>query len=212
MATVRSARESEVRQALSAKGTGRLALGGRFGEQPRATTYRLLDRFYEVGGRLIETAHSYADGAAESELGVWLADAPDDVVCVTKVGHPPAGSQAVDVAAISTEIELSAERLQRNALDLVMLHRDDTRYTVEQLLEPLLAAVKTGTVVAIGVANWTAPRLLEAIAVAEPAGGLAAASAQLSYAVPCFPLWPGTIHADSELIAIHNEHRLPMLA
>ncbi|MGW5216370.1 aldo/keto reductase [Nocardia sp. NPDC004085] len=212
MTTVRSSRESAVRQALAADGIGRIVLGGRFGEQPRAMTYRLLGRFFEAGGRLIETAHSYADGAAESELGVWLADASDDVICITKVGHPPAGSSAVDVAAISDEIGRSAERLQRDALDLVMLHRDDARYTVAQLLEPLLLAKEAGSIVAIGVANWTAPRLREAMTVAGESGGLAAASAQLSYAIPQFPLWPGTVHAGSELIAVHSEYRLPLLA
>lgn len=190
----------------------RLILGGRFGEQPDSLSWNLLDRFVAVGGRLVETAAAYADGAGERALGAWLTSAPPDTVVITKVGHPASGSSRVDVGGLGRELEQSAERLDVGQLDIVLLHRDDRAQPVADLLGPLIQAVADGQAAAVGVANWTAPRLREAMAVAEGVSGLAAASAQLSLAVPAVPLWPGTVHADAELLALHREAALPLVA
>jgi len=48
--------------------------------------------------------------------------------------------------------------------------------------------------------------------VAGGAGGLVAASAQLSLAFPAVPLWPGTVHADADLLTLHREAALPLVA
>jgi 1-deoxyxylulose-5-phosphate synthase len=172
----------------------------------------LLDRFAAVGGRLLETAAAYADGAGERAVGTWLASAPPDTVVITKVGHPAPGSSRVDVGGLGRELEQSADRLGVGQLDVVLLHRDDRAQPAAELLGPLIQAVTDGHVVAVGVANWTAPRLCQAMAVAQDVGGLVAASAQLSLAVPAVPLWPGTVHADAELLALHREAALPLVA
>jgi aryl-alcohol dehydrogenase-like predicted oxidoreductase len=141
-----------------------------------------------------------------------LASAPPDTVVITKVGHPTPGSSLVDVGGLGRELEQSADRLGVGQLDIVLLHRDDRTQPVAELLGPLIQAVANGHVTAVGVANWTASRLREAIAVAEGAGGLVAASAQLSLAIPAVPLWPGTVHADAELLTLHREAALPLVA
>ena len=193
-------------------GPARLVLGGRFGEQPNTVSEQLLGRFYTAGGRLIETAAAYVDGAAERAVGAWLATGPRDTVCITKVGYPAGTSTAVDVDALARELEQSAERLGLGRLDLVLLHRDDPAKPVAELLQPLLQATADGRVVGVGVANWRAPRLREAVALAAPRGGLMLASEQLSLAVPAVPLWPGTVHADAELLKLHRDLNLPLLA
>lgn len=208
-------RLATVRTALApgiAAGPARLVLGGRFGEQPASDSHRLLDRFYAAGGRLVETAAAYAGGAGERTLGSWLRRAPADVVCITKVGHPVSGSTAIDVDGLEQELDRSAERLGVGGLDVVLLHRDDPRRSVAELLGPLLGAAAEGRVVGVGVANWRAPRLREAVEVAASRGGLLAASSQLSLAVPTVPLWPGTLHADPEVLALHRDLDLPLLA
>jgi aryl-alcohol dehydrogenase-like predicted oxidoreductase len=172
----------------------------------------LLDRFVAAGGRLVETANSYAGGRAEREIGAWLPDAPRDVVCITKVGHPPPGRSGSDPDRVRTEVRRSLERLRVDRLDVVLLHRDDVTTPAEELLAPLVEAVRDGLATALGVANWSPDRLREAAAVAGPSGGLAAASSQLSLAVPARPLWPGTVHADREMLDLHTELGLPLLA
>jgi len=188
-------------------------LGGRFGEQSDDTSRRLLDDHVAAGGRFVETASAYADGAAERALGAALRTLPDDVLCVTKVGHPRAGRTDVEHARIPAEIDQSRRRLGRDVLDLVLLHRDAPGVEVEVLLGPLLNAAHKGDVAAIGVANWSAERLVQALSLAASAGvPLAAASAHLSLATCVRPLWPGVVAADTALLAVHARQELPLLA
>jgi 1-deoxyxylulose-5-phosphate synthase len=198
----------------SGGGTGarRLILGGRFGEQPDVVSFRLLDRFAAAGGRIVETAAGYADCAGERAIGAWLASAPPDVVVITKVGHPLPGSSRVDVEGLAGELARSADRLGVDQVDVVLLHRDDRVRSVSELLGPLIDAVASGRVAGVGVANWTAARLCKAMVACKGVGGLVAASSQLSLAVPAAPLWPGTVHADAELLALHREEELPLVA
>jgi aryl-alcohol dehydrogenase-like predicted oxidoreductase len=208
-------RVATVRAALrpsAERDVARLVLGGRLGEHPASHSYRLLDHFYSAGGRLVETAAAYVGGQGERVLGRWLARAPTDVVCITKVGHPAEGSYAVDVDRLEREINQSAERLGVGQLDVVLLHRDDPTEHVADMLGPLLMAASDGRVAGVGVANWRAPRLREAARIAAQYNGIVAASAQFSLAVPAYPLWPGTVHADSDLLALHGDLEMPLLA
>lgn len=205
-------RGNSVRVAFhEARGVGRIVLGGPFGERADAASFVLLDRFADAGGRIVETAHSYADGAGERQLGRWLSGGPQDMVCITKVGHPAPGSCRVDVDRLVEEIELSIERLQVDSLDVVLLHRDDRSLTVEDELAPLLAAQEQGLVRALGVANWQAERIAQAIRSCGP-HRLAAASSHVSLAVPRIPLWPGVVNADRALLDLHAREGLPLLS
>jgi aryl-alcohol dehydrogenase-like predicted oxidoreductase len=184
----------------------RLILGGRFGEQPAALSRELCDRFREAGGRLVETAHAYANGAGERAVADLLSSGSSDMVCITKVGLEPRPR------VVREEIKRSAERLRVDALDVVLLHRDDQTRSPAELLEPLFDAVESGMARLIGVANWGTSRLAAAAEAAYPVGGLSAASAQFSLAVPARPLWEGTCHADPEMLEVHARLGLPLIA
>lgn len=193
------------------RGTRRIVLGGPFGERTDADSFGILDSFAGAGGRVVETAHAYADGAGERQLGRWLASGPSNMVCVTKVGHPPPGSCRVAVDRLADQIEESSERLRVDRLDAVLLHRDDRTRTIEEQLDPLLLARQRDLVRAVGVANWRADRVAQALRVCGP-GGLAVASSHLSLAVPSGPLWPGVVMADRSLLDLHAREDLPLLA
>jgi len=49
-----------------------IVLGGPFGERNDKKSFEILDSFIHMGGNTIETAHSYAEGAAEKQIGRWL--------------------------------------------------------------------------------------------------------------------------------------------
>ena len=204
--------ESRVGVLGEVRGPRRIVLGGPFGERPDAASFAILDDFVEAGGRVVETAHAYAEGAGERQLGRWLAASGQlNMVCITKVGHPPAGSTRVAVERLAEQIEQSAERLQVDRVDVVLLHRDDPSRTVEEQLEPLLAARRKGLAGAVGVANWGADRVAQALGACGP-GGMALASSHLSLAVPSGPLWPGVVTADRSLLDLHSREGLPLLA
>src|SRR5688572_33365220 len=65
----------------------RLALGTMLmgGATPDDESHRMLDRFLEAGGTLVDTADVYGDGRSEEVLAPWLARHRDEVVVATKV-------------------------------------------------------------------------------------------------------------------------------
>ncbi len=112
----------------------RLVLGGRFGQVPVELSFRLLDQFRAAGGRMLETAHSYANGDAERVLGAWLRSrrCRDTVTVVDKVGHPAPGEEPfLQPDVIRREVADSLRRLGTDCIDVLILHRDDPSNCVE---------------------------------------------------------------------------------
>src|SRR6478735_4395505 len=82
-----------------------------------ATSYALLDRYVEAGGRVLDTANCYSfwmsdtghGGQSEALLGRWLAANPglrDELVIATKVGVEPTdggGTEGLSAAVIERE-------------------------------------------------------------------------------------------------------------
>ena len=119
---------------------GTMYFGTRTDEQ---TSFTLLDRFVEAGGRTIDTANCYsfwsresgAGGQSEETIGRWLAARPgmrDRVEIATKVGVEPvdASNHAAGVEGLSPEViaracERSLERLGVDRIDLYGAHGED---------------------------------------------------------------------------------------
>jgi aryl-alcohol dehydrogenase-like predicted oxidoreductase len=145
---------------LGGKSTARIILGGRFGEESFATSWRRLDRFVEAGGRVVDTAHCYADGRSEEVIGAWMRANPGALVVVDKVGHPDQDG-AVDLSpnALRRELAESLSRLGVSAIDVVLLHRDSAAVPVEEVASTLAGFVSDGLALRVGVSNWPADRL-----------------------------------------------------
>jgi len=190
----------------------RIVLGGRFGEEPEDVSLQRLDRFAAAGGRLVETAHSYADGRSEEVIGQWLQAHPARVGVVDKVGHPDhEGVLDLSRRRINQEAEESCRRLQVSAIDVLFLHRDDPSRSVSELSETLLGLVRAGYARRVGVSNWSADRLAQLATLLSEQGQVPVVSYHFSLAVPARPLWPGTFHADDEVMRVVDEFRLPLL-
>ena len=90
---------------------------------------------YEMGARVFDTAAAYGAGNAELILGRALRDR-DDAVVVTKVGYsgdPVTRQMAPEDAsptAIRRSVENSLKRLDRERIDIVLLHINE--YPVEK--------------------------------------------------------------------------------
>ncbi len=56
------------------------------GECDKATTFQILDHFFDQGGNFIDTANAYQKGQTESWLGEWIAGRRnrDQLVLATK--------------------------------------------------------------------------------------------------------------------------------
>lgn len=152
----------------------RVGLGtGRLGAGTRDDAYALLDAFVGLGGTLIDTAAIYSDwipgerGRSETVIGEWLKlrSNRSKVVISTKGAHPPLEAMTagrLDAASLRHDIEQSLRRLQTDHIDIWLPHRDDPRIPVAEIFGTLSEFVTAGKIGAIGVSNWSVPRIAEA--------------------------------------------------
>lgn len=165
-----------------------LALGGNvFGwTADEATSFRILDAFVEGGGTMIDTADVYSawvpgnkGGESETTIGKWLKRDPskrDKVVIATKVGF--LGGQMVDgeyVAALEPEAiysgcEASLRRLGIETIDLYYHHKDNPNVPLPDSLGAMDQLAKAGKIRGIGLSQYSAERLDEAVQTAEANG------------------------------------------
>lgn len=131
-------------------------------------TFRVMDRFMELGGNTFDSARVYNDGGADKALGKWMRSRGikrEDVRIISKGSHPPFDNMFCS--------RLSAEEIQRDAdeslsfmgiaySDMHLLHRDDVKKPVEDIIPALSKLVTAGKTRAIGVSNWTVTRIIEA--------------------------------------------------
>ena len=157
--------------------TPRLVLGGNvFGwTASGAEAFRILDRFVEAGGTMIDTADVYSawvpghkGGESERLIGEWLRrrGRRDDVLIATKVGF----SEGLSAGVIERGIEASLERLGTTHVDLYYSHKDDPETPFEETLGTFDRLVRAGKVRAIGASQIDAERLEQALAVSADNG------------------------------------------
>ncbi|MCY0879491.1 MAG: aldo/keto reductase [Firmicutes bacterium] len=146
-----------------------------------ATSCRLLDRFIEQGGNLLDTARVYAAwvphgmGASERTIGRWLRRRGNraSVVVATKGGHPDLRTMTVprlDRTQITADCHASLRALGCDYIDLYWLHRDDESRPVDDLLETLEHLVAAGKIRWYGCSNWSVDRMRAAQEIAHRHG------------------------------------------
>jgi aryl-alcohol dehydrogenase-like predicted oxidoreductase len=165
----------------------RLALGAMlFGDTtPEEEAYRILDRFLDAGGTLIDTADVYGDGRSERVLAPWLARHRDEVVVATKVrfevSDPPGSGLAAD--RVQAACDASLRRLGIDVIDLYQVHAPDPQVPLEETLEALDGLVRAGKVRALGASNYTGWLLAWAVALQDRHGWSPFVSLQPQYSL-----------------------------
>lgn len=176
----------------------------------------VLNDYIEIGGNTIDTAYIYAGGKSEEAIGIWMEENKrrDDVLILTKGGHPNQDGPRVNRQAINAELEASLERLRTDYIDLYALHRDDPNVPVGEILEILNEHVEAGRIGAFGGSNWSKERLQEANDYAAQHGlvGFTYSSPNLSLAKAIEPYWTDCISVDNETLAWHEQTGLPIFS
>lgn len=158
-----------------------IAFGGNvFGwSADAATSFALLDAFSEAGFNLVDTADMYsswapghAGGESETLIGRWLAQGGgrrERLLIATKVGKwgPRRGLAPDNIRAAAEE---SLRRLRVETIDLYQAHEDDPSVPLEDSLGAFARLIEQGKVRAIGASNYSAPRLAQALDLAERHG------------------------------------------
>jgi len=159
-----------------------LAFGGNvFGWTVDETlSFRLLDAWVDAGFNFVDTADVYSSwvpghsgGESETIIGKWLRQTGKRhrIVLATKLGKPMGeGRKGLSPAYIREAVDASLKRLKCDHIDLYQSHDDDPETPFSDTAEAFAALIKAGKVRAIGASNFSAPRLAEALDVAEKQG------------------------------------------
>lgn len=133
-------------------------------------SFAVLDRFYENGGRMVDTAQGYSiwapgheGGESETVIGKWLAarGVRGEMRIATKTGMFGKGGD-LGPHKVAEELHKSLERLQTDYVDLYYAHRDESATPLPEIVRGFDALVKQGLVRELGASNFTLDRLAAA--------------------------------------------------
>jgi aryl-alcohol dehydrogenase-like predicted oxidoreductase len=122
-------------------------------------------RALELGINFLDTANVYGRGAAETVLGEALAGIKRETyVLATKLFFPMNGSdRGLSRQQVEKQLAASLKRLKVEYVDLYQCHRYDFDTPLEETMEGLTAAVKSGRVRYIGFSEWPLDRIEAAL-------------------------------------------------
>lgn len=128
----------------------------------------------DAGITTFDTADVYAIGAAEEVLGRALAGIRrDSIEIFTKVYFPTGpnpNNRGLSRKHIAESLHGSLRRLQTDHVDLLQAHRFDYETPLEETLRAFDDLVRQGKVHYIGVSEWTAEQIVDALRIAEEMG------------------------------------------
>jgi aryl-alcohol dehydrogenase-like predicted oxidoreductase len=128
----------------------------------------------DLGITTFDTADVYAFGAAESVLGRALKGIRRDSIeiftkCYWPTGDNP-NNRGLSRKHIMESLHASLERLQTDHVDLYQAHRFDYEAPLEETLRAFDDLVRQGKVHYVGVSEWTAEQIAEALEIADDMG------------------------------------------
>src|SRR5579863_5977399 len=156
--------------AVSTLALGTMTFGS---ESDEAISHAQLDRFFEAGGNLVDTADVYSGTKSESIIGRWLAKrSPEsrELAVVATKGRFPTGPGPNDLGLsrrhLSRAIDASLRRLGVDAIDLYQVHGYDPLTPIDETLRALDDAVRMGKINYVGLSNFTGWQVQKAADVA----------------------------------------------
>ncbi|TDF99203.1 aldo/keto reductase family protein [Paenibacillus piri] len=130
-----------------------------------------IEQAYDLGVNFFDTANVYERGEAELVMGKALsAYKRDSYVLATKVFWPMGdgpNDRGLSRKHVIEQCHASLKRLNTDYVDLYYCHRFDPETPVEETLRALDDLVTQGKVLYVGVSEWTAAQMVDALAVAD---------------------------------------------
>jgi voltage-dependent potassium channel beta subunit len=145
-----------------------LTYGG-YVEEQNATAS--IDKAYDLGINFFDTANVYMRGEAEIVVGKALKKYQrDSYVLATKVFWPMGdgpNDRGLSRKHIIEQCHASLKRLNTDYVDIYYCHRYDKETPLEETLRALDDLVRQGKVFYVGVSEWTAEQITEAVHLAD---------------------------------------------
>jgi aryl-alcohol dehydrogenase-like predicted oxidoreductase len=154
---------TELRVSVIAMGSWALAGDMAWGDQSEADSLASARAAVDAGITFFDTAPGYGEGLSEQRLGKGLEGLRQQVVIATKVGP-----DSMRAAAVAASVERSLGYLRTDYIDLIQIHWPSREVPLSETLEALEALKRQGKVRAIGVSNFGALDLGEALKLGAP--------------------------------------------
>ncbi|NOU97101.1 aldo/keto reductase [Paenibacillus sp. LMG 31456] len=130
-----------------------------------------IEQAYDLGVNFFDTANVYERGEAELVMGKALsAYSRDSYVLATKVFWPMGdgpNDRGLSRKHVIEQCHASLKRLNTDYVDLYYCHRFDPETPLEETLRALDDLVTQGKVLYVGVSEWTAAQMVEALSIAD---------------------------------------------
>jgi len=130
-----------------------------------------IHKAYELGINFFDTANVYMRGVAEEIVGRALKDFErDSYFLATKVYFPMGelpNDRGLSRKHITEQCHASLKRLGVDYVDLYQCHRYDEDAPLEETLRALDDLVRQGKVLYVGVSEWTADQIADALRLAK---------------------------------------------
>jgi aryl-alcohol dehydrogenase-like predicted oxidoreductase len=137
----------------------------------------LMDRAFDAGINVFDTADAYGGGRSEAYIGRWLkakgSHVRDHLVLSSKVFNPVGpgpNDRGLSRGHILRQIDASLTRLQADRLDMYLTHEPDPDTPLEETLVALDDLVRAGKVRYFGASNIEAWRLTQALGISAARG------------------------------------------
>lgn len=136
---------------------------------------RVLDKYASLGGRIIDTANSYAfwnhgkGGDSECVIGNWLERQDRSTFTImTKIGSQPIDLnkdrkklEGLSPKAVHSAANKSLARLKTGYIDILLAHHDDRQTPLLDTWKCFSDLVASGKVKKVGVSNYSPQRMAE---------------------------------------------------
>lgn len=180
---------------------------------PEKESFEILDKYYELGGRTLDTARSYSgdlrngDSKGERTIGRFIRNngIRNQITLITKGGYPELRdmhTSRMTPDCIRYDINTSLAVLDVDYVDCWFFHRDDESIPVGELVDAANEIIDDGLTRAVGVSNWTTKRIDEANAYAREHGKIPFSVSQIQWNMANFTR---EMMTDDTMLAMYPE-------
>ncbi|KAK7689881.1 hypothetical protein QCA50_006520 [Cerrena zonata] len=138
------------------------------GAMDKASSFKLLDAFYDAGGNFIDTANNYQDETSEEFIGEWMEERKirDQLVIATKYAtNFKRADEGIknkstyvgnNVKSMHLSVEASLKKLRTDYIDILYVHWWDYATPIEEVMNGLHNLVAQGKVLYLGISDTPA--------------------------------------------------------
>lgn len=136
--------------------------------------HKIIARYLDAGGTLIDTADVYGNGESERIIGSFMQQIQRDSVLIASKSGFPVGTSKYHYGScrkhIINSVEASLERLKTDYIDIYYLHRTDPFVPYDEIMETFSILLQQGKVLYAAFSNLPAWRIIAGNETAKKCG------------------------------------------